>query len=74
MKINASKFCDGCRDRVATKGLILWHTIKDFVTIRRDDVPTYVNYEDATTPMEQYYCHECWEKITENLPYKKEAK
>lgn len=71
MKINASKYCDGCGTRVATKGFFLWHTVKDFVTVRRDDMPTYVNYEDATTPVELCYCSTCWEVITKNLPYKK---
>ena len=69
----ASKYCDGCRERVATKRWLLWHTVKDYVTIRGDDVPTYVNYEDATTPVRLHYCRTCWNTITKQLPFKSEV-
>lgn len=69
MKVSASKYCDGCTARVATKS-IFWHTVKDFVTIRRDDVPGYVNYEDPTARVDLYYCCDCWNSITKNIPFK----
>ena len=72
MTVSASRYCDGCDARVATKS-IFWHTVKDYVTIRGDDVPTYVNYEDATTPVKLHYCRRCWNIITKNIPFKNEV-
>ena len=43
------------QDSVAIKHGLLWHTVKDYVTVRGDRVPTYVNYEDATTPVRLHY-------------------
>ena len=73
MIVNKSRYCDGCRDRVAVKHFIRWHTVKDFVTIRSDAVPTYVNEEDATTPGKLHYCETCWNTITEKLPFESEV-
>ena len=72
MKVSASKYCDGCRDRVATKSLF-WHTVKDYVTIRGDEVPGYSNYEDPTTRVRLHYCCDCWKLITVNIPFKRAA-
>ena len=73
MIVHKSKYCDGCHDRVAVKYCILWNTVKDYVTIRGDDVPTYANYEDATTPVKLHYCRTCWNTITKELPFKSEV-
>jgi hypothetical protein len=73
MIITKSKYCDGCLERVATKGCLLWHTVLDYVTIRGDDVPTYVNYEDRTTPVRLHYCRKCWDTITAKLPFESEV-
>lgn len=72
MKVSASKYCDGCKDRVATKS-IFWHTVKDYITVRGDQVPTYANYEDPTTPVRLHYCWPCWNAITKNIPFKIEV-
>ena len=69
MIMNKSKYCNGCYERVAIKNCILWHTIKEYVTIRCDDVPTYANYEDITTTARLHYCRKCWNTITDNLPF-----
>ena len=68
-----SKYCDGCHERVATKQCILWHTVKEYVTIRRDDVPSYANYEDATSRADLHYCKDCWNTITKQLPFESEV-
>lgn len=73
MIINKSKYCNGCQERIAVKGCILWRTVKDYVTIRGDDVPTYVNYEDTTTPVRLHYCRDCWSIITKELPFESEV-
>ena len=73
MIISKNKCCNGCCDKVATKPFILWHTVKDYVTIRSDLVPTYVNYEDVTVPMKLHYCWECWSTITKELPFESEV-
>ena len=73
MIVEKGKYCNGCRERVAVKPCILWNTVKPFVTLRADDVPTYVNYEDATTPMKLHYCCDCWKAITKELPFKSEV-
>ena len=73
MIVNKSKYCNGCHDRVAVKYRILWNTVKDYVTIRGDDVPTYANYEDATTHVKLHYCRECWNTITKELPFESEV-
>ena len=63
MIISASKNCDGCGVKVATKDFIIWHTDRDYKTVRGDDAPTYANYEDATTRVDQHYCRKCWSII-----------
>lgn len=73
MIVSKSKYCDGCRERVAVKYCILWNTVKDYITLRGDDVPTYVNYEDSTTPVQLHYCKDCWKAITKNIPFKSEV-
>ena len=73
MVVNKSKYCDGCCERVAVKYFILWNTVKDYVTIRGDDVPTYVNYEDPTTPVRLHYCRTCWNTITKQIPFRSEV-
>jgi hypothetical protein len=73
MIINKSKYCNGCYNRVATKHFILWYTVKDFVTILGDQVPTYINYEAATTPVRIHYCMDCWNTITKKLPFESEV-
>ena len=72
MIISASKNCDGCGVKVATKDFIIWHTDRDYKTVRGDDAPTYANYEDATTRVDQHYCRKCWSIITKQLPFKYE--
>ena len=61
MKELAKKMCDCCKDVVAIKYFIRYNTVKNYVTIRGDDVTTYVNECDCTTPYELHYCRECWE-------------
>ena len=70
MIVSKSKVCNSCKYTVAVKSL-LWHTVKDYVTIRSDDVPTYVNMEDNTTPGKLHYCRDCWNKITKNIEVSK---
>lgn len=57
-----TKICDRCKDVVAIKG-ILYHTVKNYVTIRADDVPTYCNMEDNTTAYKLHYCRDCWNNM-----------
>ena len=61
MKMRAQKMCDSCSAVVAVKNLIRYNTVKDYVTIRGDDVTSYVNFEDNTTPYRLHYCRECWD-------------
>lgn len=63
MKIRAQKTCDSCGNVVAVKNIILYRTVEDYVTIRGDDVTTYVNFEDNTTPYRLHYCRECWDRF-----------
>lgn len=72
MIVRTSKICDGCRATVAIRS-ILFHTVKDYVTIKKNEVPTYVNYEDSTTTVDLHYCRDCWNTITENLPFKRKV-
>ena len=72
MKIEAMKCCNGCHARVATRHGFFWRTDKWYVTVKGNDITGYVNFEDNTTPFELHYCFDCWNKITENLPCKKE--
>ncbi len=73
MIVHATKYCDGCSEKVATKYCLLWHTDKNYVTIKGDDVTTYANYEDATTPYRLHYCIDCWKAIIKNIPFKSEV-
>jgi hypothetical protein len=73
MVVLTSKHCDGCLEKVATKNWFLWHTVKNYITIRGDEVPTYVNYEDPTTPVRLHYCKDCWNTIVKQLPFKSEV-
>ncbi len=57
--INKQKVCDKCGDLVAEKSL-LWHTFKDYVTVRLDEVPGYGNYEENTVVRKLHYCFSCW--------------
>lgn len=61
MIVNAHKICDKCKAVVAIRYLILFHTKKDYITVRGDDITTYVNYEDHTTPYKLHYCRTCWD-------------
>lgn len=70
MIISASKNCNGCGIKVATRDFILWHTDRDYVTVHEDDTPGYANYEDATTRANLHYCRKCWSIITKQLPFK----
>lgn len=63
MIVMKSKHCEGCRKKVATKYGLFWHTDEWYITIRGDDVPGYVNYEDNTTPFKSHYCFDCWNRI-----------
>ena len=60
MKICAVKKCDKCGEVVAKKGFLLYHTVSDYVTIRGDERPTYVNMEDNTTRVRWHFCYPCW--------------
>lgn len=62
-----TKICDRCQDVVAVRNRILFHTVKNYVTIRGDDVTTYVNMEDRTTPYKLHYCRCCWNKLWEKV-------
>lgn len=66
MKVNTSRYCNRCRNMVAVKSL-LWHTIKDYVTVRGDTIPGYVNMEDPTTRVDLHYCKVCWNTIVPNI-------
>lgn len=66
MIIRPQKICDNCEKIVATKS-IFWHTTKDYVTVRTDDVPGYCNYEAHTSRSELHYCRSCWNKIVNNI-------
>ena len=72
MIVRPKKICDGCQKVVATKYLY-WHTQEDYITIRTDEVPGYACYEASTLHSELHYCRECWNTITEALPYKCEV-
>lgn len=67
MTINARRICNACHDIVAEKRCILYHTKKEYVTIRTDAPSTYVNYEDATTPGRLHICRSCWNKIVAKI-------
>ena len=73
MIVSKSKNCDGCNKRVAVKRFILWHTVKDYVTIRRDDVPGSVSYEDHTSRVDLHYCRDCWNAVLKNIPFKSDV-
>ncbi|MBR3600243.1 MAG: hypothetical protein IKL53_10260 [Lachnospiraceae bacterium] len=62
-----SRYCDCCERLVAVKYFIRWTTVYNYVTIRGDEVTTYVNYEDNTTPVKFYYCKDCWNKIVKAI-------
>lgn len=69
MKMRAQKICNSCSDVVAVKHCILYHTVKNYVTVRGDDVTTYVNMEDNTTPYKLHYCGTCWGKIASRIAF-----
>lgn len=54
------KMCDNCNEVVAIKHCIRYVTKKKYITIRGDDITTYVNREDNTTPFKLHYCKTCW--------------
>ena len=56
----STKTCNHCGDIVATKNFIRYYTLKNYITVRGDDITTYVNMEDNTTPYRLHYCRECW--------------
>lgn len=53
----AYKHCDCCKKKVAEKGLIFFHTIQDYVTVRMDEAPTYA---DDATRSNWHFCLPCW--------------
>ena len=59
----ASRTCNNCNKTVAVKNFIRYYTINPYVTLRGDDVTSYVNMEDNTTKYQLHYCFECWDKI-----------
>ena len=59
MKCESTKKCDMCKQTVARKSL-LWHTVNDYVTIRGDERPSYVNIEDNTTRVNWHFCYPCF--------------
>lgn len=61
MKHPARKTCNNCNKTVAVKNCIRYNTILDYVTVRGDDITTYANMEDSTTPYKLHYCRECWD-------------
>ena len=65
--VSASKVCDGCKTVVAAKS-IFWHTTKDYVTVRGDDIPSYC--EVPTVRVRLHYCSDCWNAITDNIPFR----
>ena len=67
MIVNAHKICNACRDTVAVKNCLFYVTKKNYVTIRGDDITSYVNMEDNTTPYKLHYCRECWDRIVQKI-------
>ena len=65
-----TKTCDHCGDIVAVRNCIFFHTRKHYITLRADDVTTYVNMEDNTTKYPIHYCKDCWKKFWENMNVK----
>lgn len=63
MKINARKICNRCGRVVAEKSGFFFHTKEKYITVRVDDITSYVNYEDNTTANKFHYCHDCWESF-----------
>lgn len=61
MKHPAYKSCNACGQIVALRNFIRYNTVKNYVTIHGDDVTTYVNMEDNTTPYDLHYCRDCWD-------------
>lgn len=64
--ISKHKRCDKCGDLVAEKSL-LWHTVKDYVTIRLDECPGYVRQENNTVVSKRHYCFHCWVGIAHQM-------
>ena len=60
MFIEAKKTCDHCKEVVAVKGLLFYRTVKDYVTVRGDDVVGYAEWEDNTVRSELHICKQCW--------------
>lgn len=69
--VSKHRVCDLCGDVVATKSL-LWHTDKDYVTVRVDEAPGYVNQEQNTVVRKEHYCYHCWAGLFKQVP-KEEA-
>ena len=63
MKHPAHKTCNNCHRIVAVKHCIRYNTVEDYVTVRGDDITTYVNMEDNTTPYRLHYCRTCWDSF-----------
>ena len=66
MTVSARKICNRCKDVVAVRS-ILFHTVKDYVTVRGSDVVTYMNMEDCETPYKLHYCRKCWDSFVGNV-------
>ena len=71
-KRSAYKCCDLCYKIVAEKSL-LFHTVEDYVTVRLDERPGYVNQENNTVASKLHYCRSCWHKIVYSAQKAKEA-
>ena len=69
MRRKAHKACDCCGDIIAEKNVFRYHTVKNFLTIRGDDLPGFgaYNYDSCTDRYELHYCKDCWDDIIDYL-------
>lgn len=67
MIIRAHKICNKCEEVVARKACIGYVTVKEYVTVRGDDVARYYCDGANTIPYKLHYCHSCWKSFVRNI-------
>lgn len=72
MKKHREIICDICGRTVAWKSTMLYHTDEPYITFRRDEPVTYVNYEENTTKSIRHMCQCCFDGFTNALSAPKE--
>lgn len=65
MRVPARIKCNVCNKVLANKGKVMWHTSQDYVTLRVDEAPKYI--EDCSSKASIHICSRCWSKVVTHI-------